>query len=187
VVWLDWQLGMEHTGCMMIARIVSGGQTGVDQGALQACQWIDFPYGGWVPKGRLTEAEPLPLVYKGMQEHSSADYLARTEANVVDSDATLVLCHGRPQGGTLRTIKFAQKHNRPWHHMNLMKPMDTEVEACVEWLKGCCPDNCVLNVAGTRESKEPGIQKAALVWVLQILGKANGKCYYPPPMEKSIR
>lgn len=41
---------------MTITKIVSGGQTGVDQGALQACQWIDFPYGGWVPKGRLTEA-----------------------------------------------------------------------------------------------------------------------------------
>ena len=45
---------------MTISKIVSGGQTGVDQGALQACQWIDFPYGGWVPKGRLTEAGPLP-------------------------------------------------------------------------------------------------------------------------------
>lgn len=38
----------------------------------------------------------------------------------------------------------------------------------------------MLNVAGTRESKKPGIQKAALVYVLDILGKANGKCYYPP-------
>ena len=81
---------------MRIARIVSGGQTGVDQGALQACQWIDFPYGGWVPRGRLTEAGPLADTFKGMQEHASVDYLKRTEANVVDSDATLVMTNGKP-------------------------------------------------------------------------------------------
>lgn len=165
---------------MKLSKIVTGGQTGVDQGALQACQWIDFPYGGWVPKGRLTEAGPLPAIYKGMQEHPSADYLKRTEANVVDSDATLVLCHGKPEGGTLQTIRFAQKHNRPWFHVRMDRPMDSEVKEYVEWLQASCPDNCVLNVAGTRESKKPGIQMAALVWVLEILGKAKGKCYDLP-------
>lgn len=169
---------------MKISKIVSGGQTGVDQGALDACIWIDFPYGGWVPKGRKTEAGTLPLTYKGMQEHPSDDYLKRTEANVVDSDATLVLCHGKPTGGSRKTIDFAIKHKRPWFHVRLDKPMDAEVKETVEWLKESVPDGCTLNIAGTRESKKPDIQKAALVWVLEILGKANGKCYYPPPMER---
>lgn len=44
-----------------VTKIVSGGQTGMDQEALQACQWIDFPYGGWVPKGRLTMPAKFPL------------------------------------------------------------------------------------------------------------------------------
>ena len=169
---------------MTIAKIVSGGQTGVDQGALQACQWIDFPYGGWVPKGRLTEVGPLPDTFKGMQEHPSADYLKRTEANVVDSDATLVMTSGKPTGGSKRTIEFAKKHGRPWHHLDMGKPMDEEVRETVAWLREACPDGCVLNVAGTRESKKPGVQKAALVYVLDILGKANGKCYYPPVVGK---
>lgn len=168
----------------MFAMIVTSGQAGVDQGALEACVWIGFPYGGWVPKGRLTEAGPLPDKYEGMREHSSADYLKRTEANVVDSDATIVLCHGKPEGGSKKTIEFAHKHNRPWFHIHLNRPMDSEVNEFVEWLKDSCPDGCTLNVAGTRESKNPGIQKAVLVWVPQILGKANGKCYYPPPMER---
>ena len=168
---------------MTISKIVSGGQTGVDQGALQACQWIDFPYGGWVPKGRLTEAGPLPPTFKGMQEHPSADYLKRTEANVVDSDATLIMTHGKPTGGSKRTVEFAKKHGCPWHHLDMSKPIDTEVQKAMEWLKESCPDGCTLNVAGTRESKSPGIQKEALVWVLEILGKANGKCYYPPMIE----
>lgn len=56
----------------------------MDQGALEACQWIEFPYGGWVPKGRKTEAGPLPPAFEGMREHASDEYSARTEANVVD-------------------------------------------------------------------------------------------------------
>ncbi len=161
-----------------IARLVSGGQTGVDQGALDACRWIDFPYGGWVPKGRKTEVGTLPLTYKGMQEHSSAEYLPRTEANVVDSDATLVMTHGKPTGGSKKTIEFAKKHGRPWHHLDMSKPMDTEVQKAMEWLKDSCPDGCILNLAGIWDSKKPGIQKASLVWSLEVLGKANGKCYW---------
>ena len=109
-----------------------------------------------------------------MQEHDSADYLKRTEANVVDSDATLVMTSGKPTGGSKRTVEFAKKHGRPWHHLDLGKPMDMEVQETVAWLKDTCPDNCVLNVAGTRESKKPGIQKATLIYVLEILGKAKG-------------
>ena len=169
---------------MKISKIVSGGQTGVDQGALDACQWIDFPCGGWVPKGRKTEAGTLPPVYKGMVEHSSSEYLPRTEANVVDSDATLILTSGKPTGGSKKTIEFAKKHGRPWHYLDMSKPMDAEAEKVMEWLKDSCPENCVLNVAGTRESKKPGIQKATLVYVLQILGKDKGTVFYPPPMEK---
>lgn len=165
-----------------MSKIVSGGQTGVDQGALDACRWIEFPYGGWVPRGRKTEAGPLPLIYEGMKVHPSDDYLKRTEANVFDSDATLVMTHGKPTGGSKRTIEFAKKHGRPWHHLDMGKPMDTEVQRAVAWLKESCPDGCVLNVAGTRESKKPGVQKATLVYLLDVLGKANGKCYYPPPM-----
>lgn len=169
---------------MKISKIVSGGQTGVDQGALDACRWIDFPYGGWVPKGRKTEAGLLPDIYKGMQEHSSADYLKRTEANVVDSDATLVMTHGKPTGGSKRTVEFAKKHGRPWHHLDMSKHMEPEVKRAMAWLEESCPDNCTLNVAGTRESKKPGIQMATLVWLLQILGKDKGTVFYPPPMEK---
>ena len=44
----------------MIRKIISGGQTGADQGALDAAIEYGFPYGGWLPKGRLTENGPLP-------------------------------------------------------------------------------------------------------------------------------
>lgn len=120
-----------------------------------------------------------------MQEHSFAEYLPRTEANAVDSDAALIMTHGKPTGGSRKTIDFAVKLKRPWFHIRLDQPMGAEVKVFVEWLKEFVPDGCTLNVAGTWENKRSGIQKAALVWVLEILGRANGKCYYPPVMERS--
>lgn len=44
-------------------KVVSGGQTGVDRAALDAARELELPYGGWLPKGRLTEDGPLPLEY----------------------------------------------------------------------------------------------------------------------------
>ena len=41
-------------------KIISGGQTGADQAALDAAIELTIPYGGWLPKGRKTEDGPLP-------------------------------------------------------------------------------------------------------------------------------
>ena len=43
----------------MIKKIISGGQTGADQATLDAAIKLEFPYGGWIPKGRMTESGPL--------------------------------------------------------------------------------------------------------------------------------
>jgi hypothetical protein len=43
----------------MIKKIVSGGQTGADQAALDAAIELGVPHGGWIPKGRKTETGPL--------------------------------------------------------------------------------------------------------------------------------
>jgi len=47
----------------VIGKIISGGQTGADQGAIDAAIKYSFLYGGWIPKGRLTENGPLPDKY----------------------------------------------------------------------------------------------------------------------------
>lgn len=75
----------------MLEKIVSGGQTGVDRGALDAALDRGFPIGGWLPKGRKAEDGAVPDRYAPMQEAPRADYPWRTGRNVVDSDATLVL------------------------------------------------------------------------------------------------
>ena len=82
-------------------KIVSGGQTGIDQAALAAAVAAEVPYSGWIPKGRRTEAGTLDAKYTAMQEMPTDDYRKRTRQNVVDSDATLILTRGESRVGEL--------------------------------------------------------------------------------------
>ena len=86
---------------MTINKIVSGGQTGADQAALNVAIKLSIPHGGWIPKGRITEAGFLPSKYK-LQEMPSKSYALRTEQNVNDSNGTLVVSHGALRGGLRR-------------------------------------------------------------------------------------
>ncbi len=158
---------------MKVAKIISGGQTGADQGGLDAAIHRSLPHGGWCPKGRKSENGVIPAKYL-LQEHKSTDYLARTKANVMDSDATVIFTFGELEGGSLKTAQFAQKHNKPYLHVNLAQLSRPEsIQAVIEWLQEACPDSCALNVAGSRESKAPGIQQAVMERMTEIIGKAN--------------
>ena len=44
---------------MSLVKIVSGGQTGVDRGALDAALAVGFACGGWCPKDRNAEDGPI--------------------------------------------------------------------------------------------------------------------------------
>jgi hypothetical protein len=165
---------------MKIAKIVSGAQTGADRGGLDAAIWCELSYGGWIPKGRKSEDGVIPYKYEGLKETASADYLARTEANVVDSDATLVFCYGQPGGGSKKTVDFAKKHMRPCLAVDLDKGMESLDSVCV-FVAGISCESGVLNVAGSRESKSPGIERAVAVMMTEVISRVNGSCFYPPP------
>jgi hypothetical protein len=79
----------------MIKKIVSGGQTGADRGALDAALECGIETGGWVPKGRLAEDGVIPEKYMGLKEAPSKEPAVRTTLNVRDSDATLIVSRGR--------------------------------------------------------------------------------------------
>ena len=151
---------------MKLRKIVSGGQTGADQGALAACVQKKFPYGGWVPKGRRSEKGKVPAKYR-LRQHWSRHYPPRTEKNVVDSDGTVIFTFGKPDGGSLLTIDFAKKHNKPWLAVDLLQPREAAVAKVVRWVKRRLPDHAVLNVAGSRRSKAPGIHMA----VKKVMGE----------------
>ena len=165
---------------MPITKIVSGGQTGADRGGLDAALHCDLNYGGWIPKGRKAEQETkVPSRYENLREHDSADYLVRTEANVVDSDATVVFTYGNPTGGSKKTIDFANKHDRPCLTADLDRSRSEVVNEVVAWLESDCSSECVLNVAGSRESKAKGIEHAVMARMIDVISKANGKMFCP--------
>ncbi len=92
--------------------IVSGGQTGVDRAALDVAIAIGIAHGGWCPAGRLSEDGSIPSRYE-LRETDSHEYPVRTEQNVIDSDATLILYEGRLKGGTLLTQRICRRLGKP--------------------------------------------------------------------------
>ncbi len=169
------------------SKIISGGQTGADRGGLDAAIEAGIPHGGWCPKGRKAEDGGIPEKYQ-LQEMKSADYLKRTEQNIIDSDCTVIFTYGPPTGGSKRTVGFCEKHKKPCLCIDLSHSDDHSAFShlhnflsnkrggiiCpgVEYLQ--VPPAPVLNVAGSRESKSPGIQGRVAKIVKMLL---EGKHY----------
>lgn len=145
-------------------KIVSGGQTGVDRGALDAAIYLGLPHGGWCPRGRLAEDGTIPPQYH-LDEMPASQYAVRTEQNVVDSDATLILHAGPLSGGTRYTHQMACKHQKPVMLVDLHQ--DTMIDEVKTWLRD--HGVAVLNVAGPRESSLPGASDAARSFLLNLL------------------
>ena len=154
----------------MIARIISGGQTGVDRAALDVALELGLPCGGWCPKGRRAEDGPLPARYP-LQETPSLAYPPRTARNVRDSDGTLVLTHGEADRGTALTLRLAERYGRPRLVLDLGKvPEPAEVW---RWAEAARIE--VLNVAGPRESTRPAIYAQGVSFLRAVLAGGAGR------------
>lgn len=152
-----------HSNPPVVSKIVTGGQTGVDRAGLDAAIELGIPCGGWCPQGRRAEDGVIPAKYP-LQETEGNSYNKRTKLNVRDSDGTLILNRGELDGGTAHTLALAKKLRKPF----LIVDLDT-VEPCqvAEWLDS--NKIRVLNVAGPREGKRPGVYSASLDLLLNIL------------------
>ena len=148
----------------MFDKIVSGGQTGVDRAALDVALELGIPCGGWCPNGRRSEDGVIPERYP-LKETSSSSYSVRTEMNVRDSDGTLILTWGPPTGGTATTLKLAKKLKKPHLVVDLSKREEPNI------VKELSQQNSIriLNVAGPRESKAPGIHGRAVEFLREML------------------
>lgn len=151
----------------MITKLISGGQTGADIAALDVALRHGFPHGGWCPKGRRSLDGPIPARYM-LTETPSESYLQRTEWNVRDNDVTVVFTlAAEVTGGSLRTIEFAKKHGKPCLHIAKAGGFyESPAMILQRFVQG--EEIKTLNVAGSRESKEPGIHE----WVMQVLEDA---------------
>jgi hypothetical protein len=153
----------------MIARLVSGGQTGVDRAALDAALERSVPCGGWCPRGRTAEDGPIPPRYL-LTETPSTDSSQRTCWNIRDSDGTLILAWGEPTGGTLLTLNECRRVGKPHLVIDLAAEGDQAqaVRAVRDWIRANL-DGGVLNVAGPRGSQHASIYGRARELVLALL------------------
>lgn len=152
----------------MLERVISGGQTGVDQAGLDAAIILGIPHGGYCPLGRRSELGTIPERYQ-LIETKYADYRYRTRRNVLAADATLILVPSSAAvtGGTLWTRRCCKREGRPFLpvvNAYLGGPWPDEARA---WLREL--DVRVLNVAGPRETAYPGIYDRALSYLLDML------------------
>ena len=148
----------------MIEKIVSGGQSGVDRAALDVALQLGIPCGGWCPRGRPAEDGAIPKKYP-LTQTPKETYDQRTEWNVRDSDGTLILARGDINGGTALTVVLAKRYGRPFQIVDLRK-----AQALNDLRQWAAANNVkILNVAGSRESKEPGIYKEAKTFLTQLL------------------
>lgn len=152
-----------------LEKVVSGGQTGVDRAALDVALESNIPCGGWCPKGRRAEDGPIPDKYP-LQESPTANYAERTALNVKESDGTLILSRGALRGGTALTKTFAERYRRPCLIVDLREATPQQVR---DWL--VAHSIRVLNIAGPRESSQPGITRQAEAFLKTLLAPTPPK------------
>lgn len=145
-------------------KIISGGQAGVDRAALDAALALGLSCGGWCPLGRRAEDGEIDARYP-LREAPTSDYAQRTLLNVRDSDGTLILYRRQLQGGTLLTRRNALDRRKPHFLVDLTG--DTALTPVLEWIQ--TQKIRTLNIAGPRESQQPGIYGQAFTLLEKLL------------------
>jgi hypothetical protein len=141
-------------------KVISGGQTGVDQAGLDAAIALDIKHGGFCPRNRRSEKGPIPKKYE-LEELATFSYVDRTKQNIVDSDGTLIVTEGDLNGGTLMTKEFCVTSSKPLWVVDLKSAsIDDLIRNFITFVT-FEPKTVTLNVAGPRESKLPGIHDRA--------------------------
>lgn len=164
----------------MLEKVISGGQTGADQAGWRAAKALGIPTGGWMPKRFRTEtpdglgwgeAHPEFAELYGAREHPLADYPPRTDANARDSDLTIWL-DGGPHcigGGDRRGFYRTRKSVVEWGKEYVItgwSEIDPTPEELVGQIRKYSPK--VINIAGNRESKAPGIGEWAEAYLIEV-------------------
>jgi len=155
-----------------VIRIVSGGQSGVDRGALDAALDRGVPCGGWCPPGRRAEDGPIPQRYP-VSALDHGGYAQRTRRNVVDSDGTVILYEHVLEGGTALTAALCRGQAKPCLVLDASR---LSPEAAAGSILRFMDRHhiAVLNVAGPRASKWPAAHGYAYRAILRVLGVLSG-------------
>ena len=160
-----------------VKKVISGAQTGVDQGALLFASRNGLRYGGFVPKGFKMEDgaiidDEITTILREMIELKSSRYAVRTRKYVEAATATLLVSvNGKMGRGTELTKKICEEISKPYFVVDFMNSAGEfsflDVALDIEyWMVD--NDVTTLNVAGSRESKNVGIQKATYDFLVKL-------------------
>ncbi|MGH9760418.1 MAG: YpsA SLOG family protein [Blastocatellia bacterium] len=158
-----------------VIKIISGGQTGADQGGLAAAKQLGFSTGGWMPKGFFTERGFRPEFANryAMRERPESEYAPRTEANVTNSDGTLIF-GDVASIGSRNTKDLCEKHGKSYHIVPWGSGSPVPLDAVVEFRRWLIANNVrVLNIAGNRESVQAGIGDATKTFLVAALSNVE--------------
>jgi putative molybdenum carrier protein len=163
-------------------KLLSGGQSGVDRAVLDVAVARGIAYGGWCPKGGwaedLTKPPGLLAAYPDLRETPLADPAQRTEWNVRDADACMIVIAAgglAVSKGTALAEELAHRYRKPLLVVDLSAA--EAVTHAALWLrvqqrrKGA---DLALAIGGPRESEAPGIYTRAAAFIGAFLDSIAG-------------
>lgn len=162
----------------MLEKVISGGQTGVDQVAIIVASEYGLKTGGIMPEGWRTENGPNPDFGQkyGLREGTSPEYPIRTEANVRNSDGTIRIALKLNSKGMRSTMTAIVKHRRPYFDVDL-KTYEKDAEFMEKVLAWMTANNIrTLNMAGNKETNDNNISKAARLFIEKFMKTLGFKC-----------
>jgi len=157
--------------------LISGGQSGVDRAALDVAVQRGIAYGGWCPKGGWAEDFPAPpgllAKYPHLRETPLADPAQRTEWNVRDADACMIVINAAGldvSAGTTLAQDLAHRRRKPLLVVTLGEKEAAHRAAL--WLRvqeARHGAGLKLAIGGPRESEAPGIYAQAATFIRALL------------------
>ena len=153
---------------LRLKKIISGGQTGVDQAGLEAAKDLGYETGGHIPRGGRIDGgfDPTLITKYGLTETQATNYQERTELNVKNSDLTVIFQRkGVKSPGSDLTIRLAKANKKPFIVISTPDgpAAIAEFKAAIEKYN---PET--VNIAGHRESSSPDIQR----WTRKVVNLA---------------
>lgn len=160
-------------------KLLSGGQSGVDRAVLDVALARGIAYGGWCPKGGWAEDFPEPpgllTRYPQLLETPLAEPAQRTEWNVRDADASLIIVDAgglAVSRGTALAREAAARYRKPLFVADLGAAHAAERAAA--WLRAQRDNfgvNLTLAIGGPRESEAQGIYARAADFIRALLDR----------------
>lgn len=156
-----------------IAQVISGGQSGADQGGLMAAWERGIPTGGWAPRGYRTNSGQNHLLEAlGLKQTEEFVYTSRTCKNVETADVTLIFGYDLNSAGSRQTVRYAQEINRPYFQFEhpigqtMVSREVALIENAVTFIITYQP--IIVNVAGNRDT---GANDANFTATRRVFGK----------------